>query len=253
VGLGNVDNVRQYSEINPPPYPVTSVNGQTGAVTVSVPISTSQLTNNSGFITKAVSDLANYYTKSQTYTRDEINSKISAIPKFAISVVSSLPTSNISETTVYLVKSGEGGDLYTEYIRVNGAWEILGAQSVDLTGYAKETWVNTQLGGYLKQSELEAAINFALAQAKESGEFNGTNATITGASATVDANVGTPSVTVTMGGTASARTFTFAFKNLKGEGGKTPVAGTDYFTPEDKTEMVNAVIAALPKYAGGVS
>lgn len=35
VGLGNVDNVRQYSASNPPPYPVTSVNGKTGAVTVS--------------------------------------------------------------------------------------------------------------------------------------------------------------------------------------------------------------------------
>lgn len=34
VGLGNVDNVKQYSADNPPPYPVTSVNGQTGAVTV---------------------------------------------------------------------------------------------------------------------------------------------------------------------------------------------------------------------------
>ena len=34
VGLGNVDNVQQYSASNPPPYPVTSVNGQTGAVTV---------------------------------------------------------------------------------------------------------------------------------------------------------------------------------------------------------------------------
>ena len=34
VGLGNVDNVKQYSASNPPPYPVTSVNGQTGAVTV---------------------------------------------------------------------------------------------------------------------------------------------------------------------------------------------------------------------------
>ena len=37
VGLGNVDNVKQYSVSNPPPYPVTSVNGQIGAVTVSVP------------------------------------------------------------------------------------------------------------------------------------------------------------------------------------------------------------------------
>ena len=34
VGLGNVDNVKQYSASNPPPYPVTSVNGKTGAVTL---------------------------------------------------------------------------------------------------------------------------------------------------------------------------------------------------------------------------
>lgn len=35
VGLGNVDNVKQYSADNPPPYPVTSVNGKTGAAIVS--------------------------------------------------------------------------------------------------------------------------------------------------------------------------------------------------------------------------
>lgn len=34
VGLGNVDNVKQYSASNPPPYPVESVNGKTGTVTV---------------------------------------------------------------------------------------------------------------------------------------------------------------------------------------------------------------------------
>ena len=34
VGLGNVDNVQQYSVSNPPPYPVTSVNGQTGDVVI---------------------------------------------------------------------------------------------------------------------------------------------------------------------------------------------------------------------------
>ena len=41
IGLGNVDNVKQYSATNPPPYPVTSVNGKTGAVTVrEVPVVT---------------------------------------------------------------------------------------------------------------------------------------------------------------------------------------------------------------------
>ena len=153
VGLSNVDNVRQYSASNPPPYPVTSVNGKTGAVTVSVPTQTSQLTNNSGYITKAVSDLANYYLKSETLSKTEINALVSAIPKFTISVVSSLPTSNISETTVYLVKSGTGGNLYTEYIRVNNAWEILGSQKVDLTGYAKLTDIPTKLSELDNDSE----------------------------------------------------------------------------------------------------
>lgn len=32
VGLSSVDNVRQYSSTNPPPYPVSSVNNETGAV-----------------------------------------------------------------------------------------------------------------------------------------------------------------------------------------------------------------------------
>lgn len=36
IGLGNVDNVKQYSASNPPPYPVTSVNGKTGDVTIDV-------------------------------------------------------------------------------------------------------------------------------------------------------------------------------------------------------------------------
>lgn len=37
-----------------------------------------------------------------------------------------------------------------------------------------------------------------------------------------------------------------------GADGYTPVKGKDYFTESDKTEMVNAVVAALPKYSGEV-
>lgn len=37
-----------------------------------------------------------------------------------------------------------------------------------------------------------------------------------------------------------------------GADGKTPVKGEDYFTEADKSEMVSAVISALPKYNGEV-
>lgn len=109
------------------------------------PSKTSELKNDSGFITKAASDLANYYLKSETYSQSEINQRLSAIPKFAIQVVTSLPLSGDS-TTVYLLKSGDSEpNLYTEYIYVDGKWEYLGSQTVDLSGYAKKA---TTLLGY---------------------------------------------------------------------------------------------------------
>lgn len=43
-----------------------------------------------------------------------------------------------------------------------------------------------------------------------------------------------------------------ALAQAKASGEFTPVKGTDYFTDAEKTEMVNAVIAALPVYSGEV-
>ena len=81
-------------------------------------------------------DLKAYYTKDETYSRTEIDNKISLIPKFSIKVVTALPTENISDTTVYLVKDYTiTSNLYTEYIYVEGTWEILGVQNIDLSNY----------------------------------------------------------------------------------------------------------------------
>ena len=43
-----------------------------------------------------------------------------------------------------------------------------------------------------------------------------------------------------------------ALKGEKGDPGYTPVKGVDYWTQEDKTEMVSAVLSSLPKYNGEV-
>lgn len=96
-------------------------------------------------------DLTNYYTKAET------NELVSKIPKFAIEVVDTLPTENISNTTVYLLKSSEEApNLYTEYIYVNEAWEELGAQTVDLSDYYTKT-------------ETDAAIQEAIAESGGGG------------------------------------------------------------------------------------
>ena len=111
-----------------------------------IPTLISQLTNDSGFITNAVSDLVNYYTKDETYTKTEISNMISAIPKFSIQVVQSLPGSGISTTTIYLTPSGGGsGNSYSEYIYVNNQWELIGSTAVDLSDYYTKAQVNAMV------------------------------------------------------------------------------------------------------------
>lgn len=105
-----------------------------------VPTSLSQLENDVGFITAAVENLKNYYLKSETYTREEVQNLVAAVSAPTISVVESLPESDISATTIYFLPKERSGaqNVYSEYMHINGAWELIGDTEIDLSGYYKK-------------------------------------------------------------------------------------------------------------------
>lgn len=94
----------------------------------------STLTNDSGFITKAVSDLTNYYTKSETYTKAEVADYVANFSWF--DVVATLPTTDIKTTVIYLLwPVGTWADKYEEYIYSNNSWIKIWDTSIDLSPY----------------------------------------------------------------------------------------------------------------------
>lgn len=129
----------------------TSVVNAQGVAEVTVPTKTSDLNNDSSFITNLVNDLANYYTKSQTYTQAEVNQLISGIVTLNILVVQTLPTQDISTTTIYLVPKQDTGtsDIYDEYLYINNAWELIGTTQIDLSNYVTTTDLSTALADYV--------------------------------------------------------------------------------------------------------
>lgn len=64
------------------------------------------------------------------------------------------------EGVLYLVPANnESGNLYDEYLYVNNDWELFGGASVNLAGYATESWVQQQ--GYLTSSTAIESIPLA--------------------------------------------------------------------------------------------
>lgn len=135
---GKIDSI----SINGNPQTIINKN-----VDITVPTATSDLNNDSGFITNTVNNLANYYLKSETYTQAEVNSLIGAISTIDIQVVEELPTTDISTTTIYLVpiETSEENNVYEEYIYVNNSWELIGTTQVDLSDYYTKTQVDDLL------------------------------------------------------------------------------------------------------------
>ena len=136
---------------------------------LNTPTKLSDFFNDTGFITNTVNNLSNYYLKSETYTKSEVNTLIGQITTISIQVVQSLPTQDIQTNVIYLVPKSTAGtsNAYDEYINTNGTsagWELIGDTEVDLSNYYTKTEVDTLIGNVTEGHVIQNDSGTALAQ-----------------------------------------------------------------------------------------
>ena len=139
------------------------------------------------FITKAVSDLTNYYLKTDTYNKTEVDQMVAAIKQFELVSVQTLPTASANTMgKLYFVPSADPQtqNVKDEFITLavtesdvtTYSWECIGSTTLDLTNYYTKTQtdaaitaaLNAALADYSTTSQIgtmiSTAINTALAQ-----------------------------------------------------------------------------------------
>ena len=114
-------------------------------------------------VTKAVNDLANYYTKSDVYTKTEVNN----IAQARFAVVAQLPTEDIQTNVIYLVpkSTAQTNNDYDEYIYAlkstnpdTYGWEKIGDTEIDLSDYVTTQALNTALANYTTTTDLTTLL-----------------------------------------------------------------------------------------------
>ena len=134
-----------------------SVNGTTISPDVNKNVAITVMTN-------SVNDLVNYYLKSETYTKTEVDNIASAIKNSRFEVVNTLPTTDIQTNVIYLVprSSSETNNIKDEYINLDGTtagWEQIGSTDVDLSNYVTTSDLNIALLNYTSTTDLTTLLD----------------------------------------------------------------------------------------------
>lgn len=115
-------------------------------INITVPVNTSDLNNDSGFITNTVNNLTNYYLTTQTYTKTEVDTLIGSITTISFQVVQTLPSTGQSNIIYLVPKSpSQTSNIYDEYIYISNSWELIGDTTVDLSNYYTKTETDTKI------------------------------------------------------------------------------------------------------------
>ena len=96
-------------------------------------------------ITSAVSNLQNYYLKTETYTKQEVEDLIGQTVGVTIEIVEQLPTEGQSNVIYFLPTETE--DVYSQYIYTTDGWILIGSTTVDLSNYYTKAQVDALLNG----------------------------------------------------------------------------------------------------------
>ena len=103
----------------------------------------------------SLANLQEAMSQNNTKMKEWVTAQIGNVKVIDIQWVETLPTEDISSTTIYLVKSDLStitNNIYNEYVyhKDTGEWEILGqvdAGSVDLSNYYNKTEIDELLAG----------------------------------------------------------------------------------------------------------
>lgn len=119
---------------------------------------------------KATTDLIYYYTVNDVYNKSEVRALIGAVETLTMEVVSSLPVSDISTTTIYLLKP-TGSNVYDEYVYINDAWVKIGTTDMDLSGYMLTADFNVAIADYFTKAEINNLLNSYYTKAEIDADF----------------------------------------------------------------------------------
>ena len=173
-------------------YTKTETNGLLDTIRQSVTAETGARTEADAalraLIQQVSASLVNYYLKSETYSKTEVNALVAAIKQFQYQVVATLPETPGPDTMgiIYLVPSTnpKTQNVKDEFITVlDGStykWEQIGSTTVDLSGYSTTAEMNAAIAQALTSyytktqvDEMVQTINTALGNRYTKGETDG--------------------------------------------------------------------------------